>query len=697
MTTSEILQFINLNIRHAEKRIEFFDQHTNLDTLYDFFRVQHVESKGYKSTKEIVDVLRARLKKRISVMDSERLREEIVKTKKYSLYLHLKFNTVQTSMWRLVGEFSNNMRPASDNMKNRNKPISWFRLSQIILLTVWIKRLDSLEVDYFEMSKHTEQNLWRYALNVLYIEKYVPQAIIDNGILMNQKEVEEILFSRIESRIKRYGPIKFLEYIIGEYKKSFDSTTKEFKPSDKARKFLYHLALKSVTSPDIEYGKGNPQMLEFIESIANVLLTLSEFKIENQFQLMFLNVDPVKYFQKAVYSDSLFRETQYPPESTLMLLDNMLESYREECNEIIGVDKESIILISETIITMAIQSFESSESVFRFSADELISKLHTKIPSHVIITYLNRLTSRIHLNSDFNHPFEIVNINSDSQWLIPVPNLEFEYFLPLPSINCLGLYDTIKDLLGHPQSWGIVFEQFIQQWLEKCLGEKVYSGKYIYNGKEAESDGICIVDNHVIILESKIKPLTRAARSGHIGKLLLDLGGSVIDSQHQAYRLESALRGGPLCLFDSNCDLKSMLKGTAPPIAHIEAPPEAVYIRLSITPFNYGVFSQKIVLQNIFSALIKYSFETDDPEIKSRFKTFEKKRRSLLTTMGQLQKVSYHPERIHEMTHHSHFMSFGLLYILTSSKITDKSIVHRFLSLASIQSSDYNTSCNTTG
>ncbi|WP_339801573.1 hypothetical protein MKY19_07080 [Paenibacillus sp. FSL R5-0744] len=691
MAVRESAQFIDYIIQHAEKSIRFYSpQTTELDDLYHFFRVQE-KSKHAKSLNEITEILRNRLNKRISKLDTALLREKVIELKKFHLYHHLKFKIDISHNYDYLGYFSGFILTAIDELNNKGKQLSMIRISQIIMLSVWIKRLSHFTFGNFESSKRLDIEYWRYAETVWYVEKHVPKGIIEDGILMNREEVAEELFLRIEKRIQSYGPVRFLEYVLEEYKKAFDSSTEMYNRSNKVtRKFLYNLALKTVTLPSVAEGKGYPETLKAIEKITEVLLHLYDYLIDNEFQLMFVN-DPIPYLQKAIFHDSLYKETQYPPESTLTMLNVILESYREELIERIGIEKEAIMVISREIMSIAISSQQTTGSENKITADELISRLYKRVSPDVIVTYLNQLSSTKNLNANFQHPLDVVHIDADSEWLVPVPNKELEYFLPLPSISCFGLYDKIKGLLGHPGDFGLVFERFIQQWMTTHLGEKVYSGKYIYDGKEAESDGICLVENYVIILESKIKSLTRVARSGHIGKLLLDLGGAFIDSQLQAYRMESALRDGPLDLFDSDCDYRAMVNGNCKPFTRIETPPNAVYIRISCTPFHFGIFNESIVLKNIFISLIRYSFGTDEDDLKKKFVSFEKKRELLLEIMAKLQKIAYHPERIQELTHHSHFLSFGLIYMLSCSKTTTKNLAQRLRSLASIQSGDYDT------
>lgn len=690
MNIRRITQYIERVTEHAESRLNFYANYTNLDQLYEIFRVKPAHE-HQRSTKEVSDVVEQRLRRRIKSIDAIEFRKIIDKLKKYYLYRHVKFGDDVHIIWNYIYRFEEYIRPNQEDAHNKGNQISDVTLTKIIMLIVWITRLGP-NTDYLDLSKRLYPELWRYTETVLYIEHHVAEGCIEDGILQNRDEVAAILFSRVESRILRYGTVRFLDYMLAEYKNTFDQTTNMFDQTQKVtRKFLYHLALKMATVSDVSSGTGYPEMVTAIENISIVLLNLYDFRIENQFQLMFLN-DPIPYLQKAVFHDALYKDIQYPPESTLIMLDVILDSYEDKFQEIVGIDKHSFMIISKEIIAMAIEYLKSPGALPRLKCEELSKRLRKRVRRDTVITYLKKLSSTKCLNIEFNHPLAVDGIDDDSEWLIRVPNTELEYFIPLPSIDCFGLYDKIKELLGHPKSWGGSFERFIQRWMSKQLGKPVFSGKYVYQGKPAESDGIVVVGDQVIVLESKIRPLTRKARSGSIGKLLLDLGGAFIDSQMQAFRIESALRSGTVELYDTGCGDKAMIQGKCDPIAEIKLPDNAVFTRISCTPFHFGVFNENTVCHNIFQALVRFSFGTNDAEIKDKFEQFEKKRKSLLDNFGEL-KSAYNARPDNElldMTHRSYFLSFGLLYMLTSPRTSSRSASDRLLSFGSIQSGDYN-------
>jgi hypothetical protein len=677
-------------IEHLEQSNPFKNGVTEIHDLYTYYRVQP-KSQYTLSVKEVQEALELRLCKRYNHSKSSEHIESIDELKKYYLYRHLKYGAEVSRYWNYLQSLSDVASQGRD-LVEQDIPMNSKTLVKIIMLSVEITQLREMQMgssDFFELDKVTRPDIWRYVDNVLFLESHVQKAVIEEGILLNRDEVGSILFNQIEEEIKRYGALSFLDFIQSEYKRSFDASVGMFGRSDNVRKFLYHLGIKVITSGHALENHGTPEMLHDIVIIANVLLNLYDNGRNNQFQFMFVE-DPISYLKKTIHHDALYKEYQYPPESTVTLLDSILESFREELVNAVGLEKEKFILISNEIIQYALASFQTVDNLPRLTADELTRRMHTKVSRDDIIQYLDHMASHSPLNIKFNHPLEVRGIDVDSEFLVPISQGSYEYLMPLPSIAVFGLYDKILSLLCYPtQKWGEAFEEFIRVWMADHLGEPVHTGEYVYGDEKGETDGVCIVGNKVILLESKNKPLTRAARSGDLARLLLDLGGSFIESQMQALRTEAVLRSEPLMLYEKNSDLQEMKRGTLTPIAQIAAPADAIYIRLSCSPVYYGVFNENIVCRNVVQSLLGRSFNPVDPALRKKFNAFEKKLNQLEGLIAILQQEAYPTRRLFELMHGSSFLSFGLIYLLTSPQVSKKHPIERLMSFRTLQSSDY--------
>ncbi|OME78606.1 hypothetical protein BK120_22985 [Paenibacillus sp. FSL A5-0031] len=680
-------------IDHVVQGNPFKNGVSDLRDLYKYYRVQPKHPYSF-SIEEIEEALVLKMLKRLSLISSSKISENIEDLEKYYLYRHLKFKDEVERNWNHLQTLSEFLK-RSRNRVDEEKQMKPRALLKIVVLSVRINQLREEGIGssgFFDIDKVTRPDFWRYAETVLYLESHVQNAVIEDGILRNRDEVASILFNQIENRIIRYGALNFLDFIQLDYKSTFDASFGMFDRSrNLARKFLYYIGIKVLTSSKTLENHGKHESLHDIVTIANVLLNMYDYRIDKPFQFMFVE-DPITYLEKTIRHDALYKDYQYPPESTITLLDHILDAFRKELIEAIGLDKETFILISYEIFQYALASFSSKDKLPRLTLDELTRRMDTKASRGDIIRYLDSMASQTALNVKFNHPLEVGGISSDSEFLVPIPLGSHEYLMPNPSIAVFGLYDKTLSLLRFPtQRWGDAFEEFIQRWMTAHLGEPVHTGEYVYEDEKGETDGISIVGNNVIILESKNKPLTRAARSGDLAQLLLDLGGSFIESQKQALRTEAALRKGPLMLFAKNSDLQEMKRGTLTPIARIEAPADAIYIRLSCSPVFYGVFNENIVCRNVVQALLGRSFVPSDPKLDKKFNEFEHNLNQLEGLINLLQQEAYPSKRLVHLMHGSSFLSFGLIYLLTSPTVSKKHPIERLEYFRILQSSDYDT------
>jgi len=678
-------------IDHVVQRNPSKNSMIDLPHLYKYYRVQPKRPTSF-SIEEIEKALILKLRKRLCLINSSKLSENIEDLKKYYVYRHLKFEDKVERNWSHLQTLSECLNQGR-NLVDEEKVMKPWDLLKTVVLSVRISQLREERIGFsgfFELDKEVRRDIWRYAETVLYLESHVQNAVIDDGILRNREEVASLLFNHIENGIIRYGALNFLEIIQLDYQSTFDASLGIFNRSPLlARKFLYYMGIKVLTSRETLENHVNHELLHEIMIKAHVLLNMYDYRIDKPFQFMVAE-DPIPYLEKTIRHDALYKDYQYPPESTITLLDHIMNSFRKELIEAIGLDKETFILISHEIFQYALASFSSKDTLPRLTLDELTRRMGTKVSRDDIKRYLDRMASQTALNVNFNHPLEVGGINSDSEFLVPIALGSYEYLMPNPSIAVFGLYDKTLSLLHFPtQRWGDAFEEFIQRWMADHLGEPVHTGEYVYEDEKGETDGVIIAGNNVIILESKNKPLTRAARSGDLARLLLDLGGSFIESQKQAMRTEAALRKGPLMLFAKNSDLQEMKRGTLTPIAQIEPPADAIYIRLSCSPVYYGVLNENIVCRNVVQSLLGRSFIPRDPGIEKKFNEFEQKLIQLEGLINLLLKEAYPSKRLFHLMHGSSFLSFGLIYLLTSPSVSKKHPLKRLEVFRSLQSSEY--------
>lgn len=543
--------------------------------------------------------------------------------------------------------------------------------------------------------------LIRYARNLIEVKNLVPVAEIKHGKIVNEDEIVNILFRRVEDRIIRYGTKAFMEEIIKRYINDYNIDEGLIKTNSDTKKFLYYMALKKATDSNIKEETKNKRgslSIGVIDKIAETLLNLFPYRIDNVFKFLFMNEEPIKYFQELIFHDAIFKELQYPAESTLLLLKNLLKNQEEKIIDLMNMNLTQFLFISRAIVNycteqMKLGPSQANLSITPFKLIGLTPKKFINIDISVINRYFEIMASTEPLNTQFDHPMSMKFINSDSAWLIPVTkDNPLECYLPVPPISSWGLYDRIMSLLNFPNV-GSEFEDCIQEWFEQAFRTKVYTGKYIFNGTIYDSDGILLIENLIILTECKTKPMQRVSRSGHIGQLIIDMGKAFLYSTMQAYRCEAAFRAGKIELYPSNSSNKDINKGKVSPSHILQLPDNPQFIRISCTTFNFGTLIEKAILENLLLGLMNYNYGSEELSVNSSLEKIKQYQRELHKIWNSLKPYygdSAYDNLFKKLTHFTALMPFGLIYLLTNGASDREEAMRRLKIYFSIQVNNYN-------
>lgn len=513
-----------------------------------------------------------------------------------------------------------------------------------------------------------------------------------------------MLIKRVEDRIARYGSSKFVKNLIYTYILSYSNKDGLFRNKIPSLKMLFFFALKVDTDKSGKFddirgnGSFEPKVIfRLIEAVE----ILNDSRIDDKFSSLFFMNNPIEYLKQIIYFDSKYKETQYPHESVILLLRYIINDNLAIFNEKFEMLPGHFIEISQAIIRYATNEIEKCKNAKHSISPLDILKLikhDSGIDLDIINSYFRKMMASKPLNEAYDHPLKMECITSASEWLIPIrDDNNLTCYLPLPSIQCFGLYDKTMNILDYPNI-GITFENLVRKRLSDATNTEVYTGKYLYNNKVYESDGILILDELVILLECKTKPLQRESRSGNIGKAIFDLGLSFLKSAIQAYRCELSFReNSKIGVFDSSIGDNDIKKGIATPSYKLHLPKNAVFYRLSCTTFNYGTFIEKPVVKNLLSLFIEYTL--NDKAIETGIST---KNIADITKMSdelymilEMLKPYYTKDKEDEndyltkITFNTTFIPFGLLYMYTNNTSGDRKFKDKITLLLGLTSDEY--------
>ena len=213
-----------------------------------------------------------------------------------------------------------------------------------------------------------------------------------------------------------------------------------------------------------------------------------------------------------------------------------------------------------------------------------------------------------HMLPCFAHATDKVNAKYDSPLaakradLMFKPLLQIEpdrYLLPAASLAGPAFYEAtmaaLRCILPKAQ-WrtfqGAGTERVVGALLRRAgLNVTAAGASYNLGSDEGECDFVIETDDRILLVECKDKALTRGAMAGVPGDALLDFAGGMFAAQAQAFRHERILR---TCGRIDFCDRTPSLVWRQRKIT-----------RLSVTLLNHGALQDRMILWNLYEALIR--------------------------------------------------------------------------------------------
>lgn len=223
---------------------------------------------------------------------------------------------------------------------------------------------------------------------------------------------------------------------------------------------------------------------------------------------------------------------------------------------------------------------------------------------------------------------------------------------------------------------GYALEDFVKDMLS-TIKIVAKCGKYNASEVVGECDVIIEDSNKIIMMELKKKNLTRAARQGYLYQIILDLAGSILFSQEQAFRTEMLLRrNGVLELKDNNSTYNIEYGGRK-------------CEKVTITLNEYGPLHERAIQQKVLDAFYKYEYSVNPDEIKmiikdsqkaqetiDNFARMEKKRKSLVGFVEEI--ARYQKEGRYDPFFDSWFFSIEQLCYLIEKSTNIKDFIEKF-------------------
>lgn len=436
----------------------------------------------------------------------------------------------------------------------------------------------------------------------------------DGHFSVDQAEFDALV-SSIEQKIRTYGGRDLVLLIFSAIDKRYDAKQERYHlgrycnplatgivpqcPSG----FLLNLAIKPA---NFIPGNQSRDLLLEIEESAISLGCLYGVQPYSSFELEFRSIDNLIQFLKEIsLYDSLFTFPQLRPSDIPKFIAGLFDwAQGNDIEKKLGWPLQDAIAVTESLLKI---TPDRKSCVF---LDSDIAPLHPKIPIKTLTVIMESFTHQPPApNADLKTPADIPAVDFGFRPLVP---LEGRRMLIDKSWCGAGFYEAIASILreagvnGVDDKVGLAAERFIKSELSK-KGVAHLSGKYKHGGMDGECDVVVETSDTIIFIEIKKKSLTRKSRGGSDVDLLLDISGSLIDSQVQLGGHELLIRDQGYIDLDADSVVTRLnLNGRK-----IE--------RVSLSLLDYGGIQDRRVISQILSLVLTAQFTPADAAHKKKF------------------------------------------------------------------------------
>lgn len=441
---------------------------------------------------------------------------------------------------------------------------------------------------------------------MLNLEKYGLRVVFENDtIILNG---EDKLYEMLVSRVSNMGGIWFIERILSElpYNEEFgrlvifkegNMPNPRLRPNKKTPyNYMINVGLKMLSSKGYSYFQHDKYFNDTVKFFREICFAC--FEIQNYSiwaDIFHKNKDTLGYLRDLVFHESIFDLHQSTPRFIVRFISFIAKKEKHNAS---GVVINEFLKFIKNILQQS-----NSHRFVEFKSGKA-NKNGRKSPIQLFISRSSKIISDF--NCGFLSPtdYECVDF-----WNYPLIKLSDNRLLILPrTIAARCCYEAfmafMRDIDKNIDSKiGGLIEEFMISEFKKAQID-IICGNYSFainrDGKKCkisgECDGLIESSNEILLFEFKKKSLVRKSRGGSEADILLDLGGSLLDSQVQCLRTELALRKGPLFLTKNDGSYNINLNNRN-------------VSRISVIIFPFGNLQDRLLIDQILSIFCRARFE----------------------------------------------------------------------------------------
>lgn len=469
------------------------------------------------------------------------------------------------------------------------------------------------------------------------------------------------LYKKLEQKISEFGGINLIFECLGHL--NYDSKFKRYvflkdlNPGDKQPQipwgYLLNLSLKHLQfkhiSKRFKYEKLLNEIIELSTRIINGVYNVQDYSIWPYFYSGLKNLP--QHVSNMVLYDSLFKISQ-----SNILLELKLCEYLFSFDQ--DFFKDNLGFTIDEFITVGKDFYNIWDKENKPILIQLSKKVNYALSYDTYIKILNFMSHTDNLNNNYIEPDDYQKINFQEKPLLKFNSSSF--LLPAVSWSAPNFYESLASFLREPcelqlnkklnDILGVRLEEFIAKLLNKYGINFIKGGKYKFNKNISECDFVIECEKSIIIIEVKMKVLTRESKSGRNYRIFIDLSKSLLYSQIQAGKVEILLkRNRKISLKENNKRYEISLKNR-------------VIKRISLTQLEYGSLYNQLFIRKFLEAQLKgeFSLENGGDELNQNFEEFIEYGKQFQQQYKELNKLQ--KEDFNYFIHRCYFMSLSQLF-----------------------------------
>lgn len=225
------------------------------------------------------------------------------------------------------------------------------------------------------------------------------------------------------------------------------------------------------------------------------------------------------------------------------------------------------------------------------------------------------------LDKDFLLPDDTEKINHHFK---PLVKKNKKYYSLPSTTNSWGWYEV---LLSNFRNDGIDIDKTVGDLFEEYMTKRFdehsivsFGGEYLLKDGQTkgEADRLVETEKTILLFELKKKSLSQKAKSGFDFSVLMDIAGSLIESQHQCYRTSATLRNdGQIELVDKDNKTHTILWNNRS------------FEHITLTLQNFGPIQDRILVKPVLEEMMRYEFKMEEIDETNLRKDEKKQLKSL--------------------------------------------------------------------